>query len=268
MNIVLLLSGVLDYKRPLVRPSSGNWLDILGAPTTPYRLSPFDEAALETALRLKSESPQSSILAVVTHGANDLNFVRSVAAFKPDSILSLYPPESVRANPAGFSQTLRQALRSSIDQADLLLIGREHGDLDDGTLPAMFARSWNLPFISNALNLVVQSGDVIEVERISSSGVEFVTATSPVMISVTNNQKNRLRHPLMKNIMEAKKLQFPVSDLSLGEHEQSHRTRITGASSAPERTQSDRPCRTFEGSDAEKARQLAQWLKENTANIL
>lgn len=264
MIITLILSGVLDYKRPLERPPSGRWLDILGSPTTPFRLSPFDEAALEIALRLQSEAPNTrTIRTIVTNGARDLNFVRSIAAYKLDEIECLHTPEQCLANPLAFLTALDSRTSDDVKHAQVIVMGREHGDLDDGTLPALVANAWKVPFVSNAVSLAIDD-ETIRIERINMNQFETITTTGPVLIAATNHQKNRLRHPLMKNVMLAKKRTFETRELDDSLMVNSTSATFTNMSPMPARNESSQPCLVFQGTDQEKASQLLDWLKERT----
>lgn len=262
MIITLILSGVLDYKRPLERPASGQWLDIISAPTTPYRLSPFDEAALEIAMRLHSEDPQTrTIRTIVTNGAQDLNFLRSIAAYKLEDIECLHMPAQCLANPGDFLAALDQRTPEELKRAQIIVMGREHGDLDDGTLPALVAHTWKAHFVSNAVSLSFQD-DLFNIERLNMNQFETVTTQGPVLIAATNHQKNRLRHPLMKNAMLAKKRTFEIRGIEGINISGEPRATITGMSPMPARNETNQPCLMFQGTDQEKARQLAHWLNE------
>jgi len=93
--------------------------------------------------------------------------------------------------------------------AALLLIGREFGDFDDGSVPPLIAREFRIEHINLALALQSREG-VLWAARQRGSVVERMRLRGPALLSVTNDSHNRLRHPLLKNVMAARKLQFPV----------------------------------------------------------
>ncbi len=109
MHIAVMIAGIADPKRPLARPASGDWADLIDAPTTPFKLSPFDEAALETALKFRDRDPATVITALVTDGSGDLALMRSVAAYRIDRGRGLRPP----AEPRGASRGPRPGMSSS-----------------------------------------------------------------------------------------------------------------------------------------------------------
>ena len=90
-----------------------------------------------------------------------------------------------------------------------MLTGREFGDFDDGSLPPLIARELDFEHISLAL-AIESRGGALWVSRQRRAVVEKVRARGRALLSVTNDAQNRLRHPLLKNVMAARKLQIPV----------------------------------------------------------
>jgi electron transfer flavoprotein beta subunit len=261
MELVAILSGVLDYKRPLETPRSGNWIDILDTPTVPYRLSPFDEAALETALKLRESGSASHLTVVVTHGSGDTNLLRQVAAYKPDRIRALNPTLSMRMNAGWLCKAIAEQLQDIHKTTDLWLVGREHGDLDDGAVPPYLAKCLDLVFINEGLTVQRLNDGSIEIESIRSGALRTTQISNkPSMISVTNDKRNRLRHPLMKNVALAKQLRFEVEQLSLSNTDKTNETKVLEMLPSPARLNRETPCQTIEGDDHQKARELLDWL--------
>ena len=90
---------------------------------------------------------------------------------------------------------------------------------------------------------------------------EWLTVAAPLLASVTNDKRNKLRHPLMKNVMEAKRLSFdgvtaevPAVPLALIEL------------AAARAVQRGGDCRLLEGTAPVQARALLDWLKAQGVN--
>jgi len=266
MELVAILSGVLDYKRPLEAPRSGNWIDILDTPTVPYRLSPFDEAALETALKLRESGSASHLTVVVTHGSGDTNLLRQIAAYKPDRIRALNPSLPMRMNARELCKAIAAQLQDIRNITDLWLVGREHGDLDDGAVPPFLAKCLDLVFINEGLTVQQLENGAIEVESIRSGALRTTQISKKaIMISVTNDKRNRLRHPLMKNVALAKQLRFEVEELSLSSTDKTTETNVLEMLPSPARLNRDTPCQTIDGDDHKKAKELLDWLMHEMA---
>lgn len=263
MHIVVILAGIADPKRPLECPPSGQWLDTLAVPATSLKLSPFDEAALETALKLRDRNPAAKLTAVVTHGAHDLALMRTVASHRLDRVAGLHPPPQKRGEPDWLAEHALDAVCAPDSPADLILIGREHGDLDDGMTPAFLAAKWKLPFIGLAQNVQAADAGAWLVERAGTIADETYTLTGPSVVSITNAKGNRLRHPLMKNVMQAKQQKFDV--LAPRGDSESGRAETTGASPPATVARGTVPCEMLRGDVAKQARQLANYLLPTSA---
>lgn len=203
MQVAVLIGGVADPKWPLPPDLS---LAALQAHSARYAtLSPFDEAALELALKLRDADAAVKVVALV---AGDEAFCRKVAGWRPDAIHRL----DLSAVPAwdgiAVAAALSQALKTHASDASYVLVGREFSDWDDGTVAAALASAVDAPQVPMALAL--QAGpDGARAVRQSSGGLERVTLPPRAVLSVTNDPGNRLRHPLMKNVMLAKKAVVP-----------------------------------------------------------
>ncbi|MBV6304786.1 hypothetical protein KVP10_07800 [Candidimonas humi] len=258
MHIAILIAGIADPKRPLEKPATGLWTDILQAPTTPFKLSPFDEAALETALKLRDREPGTRLTALVTDASTDTALLRTVASYRLDRVAGLRVPAAQRGNPAWLARHVPAQLAGDpAVPVDLILAGREHGDLDDGMAVAYLAQSWDMPFVSQALHVREQAGGTLQAERASGASSELIELSVPALISISNDKDNRLRHPLMKNVMLARQQKFEIADPPPD---------TAGAPAiscelpaAHEKTRT--PCQFLHGSVDEQAIALASYLK-------
>lgn len=210
MHIAVLLAGVADPKKLLPKPSSNAWHDLPAEATVSYKLSPFDEAALEIALTLRDQGVATFVTALITDGAHDVTLMRAVGALKPNAVRGLCPPPPQRNNPAWLAHHTASLLGESGTWPELILIGREHGDLDDGMTPAYLAESWQLPFASQALQVQAAPDGGWSLLRSGSQQDESWHLPAPAMVSISNDKNNRLRHPLMKNVALAKQMIFEL----------------------------------------------------------
>ncbi len=274
MKIAVVISGVADAKRPIEMPSTRQWSDLIATPTTPFKLSPFDEAALEVALKMRDRNSSTTVHVIVTDGSLDTALMRHIASYRPDSLVGLRIEPAQRGDARCLSQHVKQLISADL-QIDLWLIGREHGDMDDGVVPVTLAESWKLPFLSLVLTVKkdLVSDQAVLVERMASDQIELVQCPLPALLSVSNDKSNRLRHPLMKNVMLAKQQTFAVH---------SPQTPLTGpmlAQACPvsKLVPTDlaarglKPCKMIEGSVEQQVQALAQhldrWRQSGMKNV-
>jgi electron transfer flavoprotein beta subunit len=263
MHIAVLLAGIADPRKPLPAPASGDWRDLRAEPAVSYKLSPFDEAALEIALKLRERHRQARITALVTDGAGDTALMRAVAALRPDRLIGLDIPVVQRGNPAWLARHAAELLGGGAALPDLILIGREHGDLDDGMVPPYLAEAWGLPYAGLALQAqndenAGENGGGWTFVRSAAAHDESLRLPAPAMASVSNDKSNRLRHPLMKNVLLAKQQQF--ERFTPDAAQPAPRPFLARAAPIEATQRGTHPCRMLEGSAAEQARALAAYL--------
>jgi len=259
MHVAVLLAGVADPRKLLPRPASGDWRKLPGETSVSYKLSPFDEAALEIALKLRDQGAAARVTVIVTDGANDLALLRAVAALKPERVLGLCPPAAQRGNPAWLARHASDLLRDGGAWPDLILIGREHGDLDDGMAAAYLAEAWRLPYVGLALQVQPHADGGWTLLRSGAQQDESLRVPAPAMASISNDKSNRLRHPLMKNVALAKQLKFEQAAPDAAQPA----ALVSLAQAAPVEAgaRGTQACRMFTGSPEEQAAALAAYLR-------
>jgi electron transfer flavoprotein beta subunit len=197
MNLVVLIAGIADPKLPLSMAPDRQSLE------GERIASPFDEAAIETALRIRDAVPSTALTVVVAGETGSQGLIRKFAAFRPDRIVRLdmeVPCWSAR-------QTARHLAAAIVGVAfDVVLLGREFGDADDGAVPPALAEELGRPYFGLCQGVRTTDGVVLfrEIDRFEES----IAVDSPIVVSVTNDRGNRLRHPLMKNMMMARTAPF------------------------------------------------------------
>jgi electron transfer flavoprotein beta subunit len=192
MNIVVLVAGVHDPKWPVEPDSAADET----APAEHRIMSPFDEGALEMALRVRDANPATQIKVHVAGGAAGMRVARAIAALNITDVATL-----ALDRPWDQAATAR-TLAPLCDGADLILIGREFGDFDDGLVPALLARLLAVPFFGRAQTIGAQK-DIILMREAGAYG-ETLAVSGRLLASVTNDRRTRLRKPLMKNVMMAR----------------------------------------------------------------
>jgi electron transfer flavoprotein beta subunit len=254
MNILVLLSGIADPKWPMPQDTSPEGL-AKHRSTYPL-LSPFDEAALELALKLRENDSKLKISVLVCAHSRIDALMRHVASFRMESVHGLDTRLCPAWNSAALAQALAKVMRDLQTLPDLVLVGREFGDLDDSSLPATLAESMQLPFVSQVLGINAK-GEDLEFLRQQGAGQEFLRQPLPVLAAVTNHSRNRLRHPLLKNVMASKKMEFDLLVLEHPEEEPGIQLEETHSAQVPTRTSA---CQFLQGDTASQAHALAAML--------
>jgi len=189
--------------------------------------------------------------------------MRAIAALKPDEMHGLCPPATQRGNAPWLARHVPALLNHIQTRPDLMLIGREHGDLDDGMMAAYLGQAWQLPFASHALQVQATSEGNWTLLRSGAHHDESMHLPSPALISISNDKSNRLRHPLMKNVALARQVKFvqttpdaadPAPAITLAE-----------ATPPPPATRGAQVCRMLTGDVQAQATALAAYLRAPVA---
>lgn len=249
MKTLLLLTAINDPK----------WAY---GPDQPRILSPFDESALELALKLREADPSTTIDVIVVGSPKDDSIVRSVIALRPDSIVRAEDLTDgawdVAAQALRIANFVRERAAGSLP--DLILTGRQFGDHDDGALPACVAELLGWSFLALIQSIEFRDGNINAV-RERAGLQEKLRAKTPVLASVTNDRSNRLRHPLMKNVMTAKRAAITTASLP-SQSAANHAARIhpmqCQAVVSAKRAQT---CKILEGSAEDQVMALAAHLR-------
>jgi electron transfer flavoprotein beta subunit len=246
VKIAVLIAGVHDPKWPVT--PKGEQMPETDADRR--IMSPFDEAALEMALRIRDAKGDARIAAYVAGGLAATKIARAVASLNITDVSVLDQDEPW--DQAAMARTLAPLCTD----ADLILIGREFGDYDDGLVPALLAGVLRVPLFARAQT--VEARGEVRLTREAESFAETLTLSDCAVASVTNDRRTRLRKPLMKNVMLARQAsigQIPARACrTVGLEIESMTVR------SPDRGQTS--CAMIGGSIEEQAQALAKLLRE------
>lgn len=176
---------------------------VVPAPSVTPVLSPFDEIAVEAALRLKDT--HGGKVTVLSLGNN---LVRSVVK-KPlsmgaDELVLLEDPSYEDGDSWSTAYALAMAIKK-IGAYDIIFCGRQAADWDAGQVGLGIAELLGIPSVSLAKKIQVVNS-ALRVERVVADGFEVVEAPMPCLATVTN-ELGEPRYAGMKGIMRAAKIQ-------------------------------------------------------------
>ncbi len=225
----------------------------------PPVINPFDENALEAAVRIKETTDAEITLLSAGKGLSKAVILKAVAAGADSSLL--VEGDALDADLLDSFASAR-ILARAITRAghyDLVLCGRQAADTNAGMVGLILAQILDIPAITLAQKVEV-SGDRVVVERVLCDGYEVVEANLPALVTVSG-EVGDLRYPSLQAIKAAKVLPQSVlqqADLDL---EIPAPGRVETVSlTAPSR---ERRCTLVDGDTAEEAgRKLAQLLRQ------
>ncbi|MCB1172588.1 MAG: electron transfer flavoprotein subunit beta/FixA family protein [Leptospiraceae bacterium] len=207
MNIFVLVKQVPDTETRI--KTSGAAIDESGVK---WIVSPFDEHALEEALRQK-EKTGATVTAVSLGPDRAVEALRTAYALGVDKAVLLkddtYNVLDVSYAAAALAAYLKDA------GADLILSGHVAIDSQSSMVPAMIAQHLGFPNINNAIELGID-GSKVTVKREIEGGTATMESNGPAVVTASKGL-NEPRYPSLKGIMAAKKKQIETVDAaSLG----------------------------------------------------
>lgn len=194
MKIVVCINHVPDTETRVKVGSDGKSLDKAGVN---YILNPYDEFALEEALRMK-EKHGGEVIAMSLGGDAHKETLRKALAMGVDKGV-LLKDDSARDS-LGVARVLSGALREM--SPDLIWVGKQSIDYDDAAMAGLVAELLNMPSVSVVVKVDIEHGKVL-CEREIEGGHEVVEAKLPTVLAAQKGL-NEPRYPSLKGIMAAK----------------------------------------------------------------
>ncbi|MBI3838003.1 MAG: electron transfer flavoprotein subunit beta/FixA family protein [Planctomycetia bacterium] len=201
MNIVVCIKQILDPEIPArdFRVDSVKCEAERGSANLVTNI--FCENALETALQFReAQGGKITAISCGPEGAEDV--LRKALALKADDAV-LVLNEAPNADPLFVAKTLAAGIRK-IGPFDAVLVGREAGDWGAGQTGGLLAEELQVPCISFAENLQPSAASgAVKVKRQTDSGWELLESATPLVITITNHEKNVPRIPKTRDVMQS-----------------------------------------------------------------
>jgi electron transfer flavoprotein beta subunit len=196
MKILVPVKRVIDYNvRPRVK-ADGSGVDLANVKMS---MNPFDEIAVEEAIRLREKGVASEIVAVSIGPAKAAETLRTALAMGADRAILVETEEAVE--PLGVAKILKAIWDE--EQPGLVVMGKQAIDDDSNQTGQMLAALTGRPQGTFASKVEVE-GDAVTVTREVDGGLETVKLTLPAIVT-TDLRLNEPRYASLPNIMKAKK---------------------------------------------------------------
>ena len=199
MKIIVPVKRVVDYNVKVRVRSDGS-----GVETANLRMSmnPFDENAIEEAVRLKEAGVATEVIAVSCGVAACQETIRSALAIGADR--GILVETGVELQPLAVAKLLKAICDR--EQPQLVICGKQAIDDDCNQTGQMLAALADLPQATFASKVEV-AGDKVSVTREVDGGLETLSLSTPAVIT-TDLRLNEPRYVTLPNIMKAKKKQL------------------------------------------------------------
>ncbi len=225
--------------------------------TVKFIANPYDEYALEEAIRIKEKNTGVTVAAVTVGKEAAVSTLRTALAVGADRAIHVLT-KTYFTDAVETANLLYKAI-SREDLPDLILVGRQSVDTEGMQVPYRLGTLFDLPVAVNVVSLCITDGTVTVEREMEGDIREVIEMRMPCIIGATKGL-NHPRSPTLPDMMKAKKkevltipstnLEIPVSVASMP---------LLELQAAPERTRG----RMLEGSPEDMVRELLNILREN-----
>ena len=196
MKLLVAVKRVIDYNvKPRVK-ADGSGVDLANVKMS---MNPFDEIAVEEAVRMKEAGKAEEIIAVSVGPAKAQETLRTALAMGADRAILIESDDDVE--PLGVAKLLAKVVAE--ESPDLVVLGKQAIDDDTNATGQMLAAllGWSQGTFASKVSA---EGDGLEVTREVDGGLETVKLTLPAVVT-TDLRLNEPRYASLPNIMKAKK---------------------------------------------------------------
>jgi len=221
MNIYVCIKQVPDTETKIKLNADQSGIDTTGIK---WIMSPYDELAVEEALRLKEKNPGSTVTVLSAGPARVVETIRTALAMGGDNGIHIEIPENADNNLA--AKSLAGALKKE-SKIDIIFTGKEA--IDDGAaqVSQLVAEYLALPYITVVLSAEISASGVKCKREIEGAAFEMIEAPLPILIAAQKGL-NEPRYASLPNIMKAKKKEvksYKMADVGTSESDQKIRFR-------------------------------------------
>jgi electron transfer flavoprotein beta subunit len=253
MNILVFVKRVPDTESKIkIGPGTNSIVE----DGLNFIISPYDEYAMEEALRLR-EAKGGTVTAVTVGGEASLVILRKCLAMGADEAVLVKDPLPETYDGLRTAKIIARLVSARFPDSKLLLFGKQSVGADNSQVPSMVAEFLRIAQANVVVKLELE-GDKATALREIEGAQEKVALSLPAMVSAQKGL-NEPRYETLKGIMTAKKKQIPVisiEELGIKPEEVAPQVVLTKLELPPARQAG----RVVTGTPEETARQLVDFL--------
>jgi len=249
MKILVPVKRVVDYNVKIRVKSDGSGVELANVKMS---MNPFDEIAVEEAIRLKEAGTASEVVAVSIGPSKAQETLRTALAMGADRAILIATEETVE--PLAVAKILKGVVEA--EKPEIVVLGKQAIDDDSNQTGQMLAALLGWPQATFASKVEVD-GDRLRVTREIDGGLQTILVNRPAVVT-TDLRLNEPRYASLPNIMKAKKK--PLEEKTLADF---------GVDTAPrlEVLETTEPSVRQAGERVESVDELVQKLKNEVGAI-
>ncbi len=203
MKVLVAIKRVVDFNVRIRVKSDGSDVD---TDNVKMSMNPFDENAIEEALRMREAGIASEVIAISVGGTKSQETLRTALAMGADRAIHLESADPVE--PLGVAKLLAKVVEQ--ESPKVVILGKQAIDDDSNQTGQMLAAILNWPQGGSASKAEFD-GDKLTLTRETDSGLETLAITLPAIIT-TDLRLNEPRYPKLPDIMKARRKPIDIID--------------------------------------------------------
>ena len=203
MKVLVAVKRVVDFNVKIRVKSDGSGVELANVKMS---MNPFDEIAVEEAVRLKEKGQITEIVAVSIGPSKSQETIRTALSMGADRGILVETAEGQAIEPLAVAKLLKGVIAA--EKPSLVILGKQAIDDDCGQTGQMLAALLSWPQATFASKIVIE-GEGAFVTREVDGGLETLRVALPAVVT-TDLRLNEPRYPSLPNIMKAKKKPLEV----------------------------------------------------------
>ncbi len=203
MKVLVAVKRVVDFNVKIRVKSDGSGVELANVKMS---MNPFDEIAVEEAVRLKEKGQVQEIVAVSVGPAKSQETIRTALSMGADRGILVETAEGQAVEPLAVAKLLKAVVDA--EKPAFVILGKQAIDDDCNQTGQMLAALLGWPQATFASKIVIE-GEGAHVTREVDGGLETLKIKLPAIIT-TDLRLNEPRYPSLPNIMKAKKKPLDV----------------------------------------------------------
>ncbi len=195
MKILVPIKRVVDYNIKVRVKSDLSDVDIANVKMS---INPFDEIAVEEAVKLKEQNIASEVIALTIGSAKCEDVLRTALAMGADRAILVQT--DITTTPLPVAKTIKKIAQQ--ENINLVIMGKQAIDDDCNQTGQMLAALLNWPCATFASKIDI-ANNIATVSREVDSGIEIISTKLPAIIT-TDLRLNKPRYVTVPNIMKAR----------------------------------------------------------------
>ncbi|CAL4866160.1 Electron transfer flavoprotein subunit beta [Asticcacaulis sp. MM231] len=227
MKILVPVKRVLDYNVKVRVKADQSGVDLANVKMS---MNPFDEIAVEEAVRLKEKGVATEIVAVSIGPAQAKDTIITALTIGADRGILIQTDQDIE--PLAVAKLLKAVAEA--EQPDLIIMGKQAIDGDNNATGQMLSTLLDWPQATFASKIVVENGEA-HVTREVDGGLQTLGVKLPAVIT-TDLRLNEPRYASLPNIMKAKKKPLEIKAITDYAVDVAPRLKVLKVTEPPKRT--------------------------------